>query len=151
MSPWVCKIRGNFSPENQGARFVFEGLMSFTVWKIAAPIWFSKVRCHLRSRKLPHSLFFRWLDVIYGPEICRTHLFFEGSMPFTVWKIATRTSFSRVRCHLRYGKLPQTFGFRRFDIIYGPENCRAHLFFEGSAPFTVRKIAASTCFSKAQC
>ena len=107
--------------------------MSFTVVKIAARTCFSKALCPLRPRKLPRSLVFRGLDVIYGPEKLRAHLFFEDSMPFTVRKIAAHSWFSKARCHLRSGKLPHA------------------LVFEGSTPFLALKIAAGISFSKARC
>ena len=84
--------------------------------------------CHLQCGKLLFSLVFRMLDVIYGAENCRAHLFFECSMSFAVRKIAARTCFSKARCHLRRGKLMRA------------------LFFKGLISFMVRKSAVHTWF-----
>ena len=95
--------------------------------------YFSKAQCHLRCEKLLRALGFRRLNVIYGLENSHVHLLFEGSMSFTVGKIAVRTCFSKTRRHLRCG------------------NCSTRLFFEGLVSFTVRKIATITSFSKVRC
>ena len=96
---------------------------------------------------MPRALVFLRFDVIYGPDSCRAHLFFQGSISFTLGN----TCFSKARCHLQCGKLLFSLVFRMLDVIYGAENCRAHLFLECSMSFAVRKIAVRTCFSKARC
>ena len=66
-------------------------------------------------------------------------------------RIVARTCFSKARCHLRCGKLPRALGFRRPNVIYGLQNCSAHLHFERSMQFMMRKIAARGYFPKARC
>ena len=45
----------------------------------------SKARCHMHSEKLPRTLVYRRLGVIYSLEDCHTHL--EGSMSLTAQKL----------------------------------------------------------------
>ena len=73
---------------------------------------------------------------------------FEGSMSFTILKIAAFICFSRDQSHLRPRKLPRALVFRRLNAIYGTENGRRNFIFEGSMPFNGRKIAAHTCFRR---
>ena len=47
--------------------------------------------------------------------------------------------------------MPGTFVLGRLDVVYRPENCRLHLFFQGSMKITAHKFAAHTCFTKARC
>ena len=109
-----------YHPENCRALMFFEGSMSFSAENCRTRL-FSKARCHFRCGKLPQALAFRRLDVIYNPEICRSHFFFKGSVSFTIQKMAGRTCFSKSPCHSGCAKLPRALVFRRLDLIYGPE------------------------------